>query len=422
MSGSTIRLSPDIIMNSAQEQSMVKDKVIVLGISGGIAAYKAAELARLFVKAEAEVHVVMTAHAQEFITPLTFQSLTGNPVHTDLFSLYQEKEIGHISLADRADLLVIAPATANIVGKVANGLADDLLSTTIMATKAPVLFAPAMNVNMWENPFYQKNQRTLREAGYHFLDPVSGLLACGWVGKGKLPEPQDIFFACQKLLASQDLAGETVLVTAGPTREELDPVRYLSNYSSGKMGYAIARAALIRGARVILVSGPSALQPPAGADFIAVTSAAEMFKVVLEKADLATVIIKAAAVADYRPRQRAEGKIKKHAESLTLQLEKNPDILAELGRRKGKRLLIGFAAETENLVQHAQAKLQAKRLDMIVANDVTVPGSGFDADTNEIRMLFPDGRDVLVPQQDKELVAHRLLDEIVALKRGRSEG
>jgi phosphopantothenoylcysteine decarboxylase/phosphopantothenate--cysteine ligase len=279
-----------------------------------------------------------------------------------------------------------------------------------------------MNVNMWENPFYQKNQRTLREAGYHFLDPVSGLLACGWVGKGKLPEPQDIFFACQKLLASQDLAGETVLVTAGPTREELDPVRYLSNYSSGKMGYAIARAALIRGARVILVSGPSALQPPAGADFIAVTSAAEMFKVVLEKADLATVIIKAAAVADYRPRQRAEGKIKKHAESLTLQLEKNPDILAELGRRKGKRLLIGFAAETENLVQHAQAKLQAKRLDMIVANDVTVPGSGFDADTNEIRMLFPDGRDVLVPQQDKELVAHRLLDEIVALKRGRSEG
>lgn len=401
---------------------MVKDKVIVLGISGGIAAYKAAELARLFVKAEAEVHVVMTAHAQEFITPLTFQSLTGNPVHTDLFSLYQEKEIGHISLADRADLLVIAPATANIVGKVANGLADDLLSTTIMATKAPVLFAPAMNVNMWENPFYQKNQRTLREAGYHFLDPVSGLLACGWVGKGKLPEPQDIFFACQKLLASQDLAGETVLVTAGPTREELDPVRYLSNYSSGKMGYAIARAALIRGARVILVSGPSALQPPAGADFIAVTSAAEMFKVVLEKADLATVIIKAAAVADYRPRQRAEGKIKKHAESLTLQLEKNPDILAELGRRKGKRLLIGFAAETENLVQHAQAKLQAKRLDMIVANDVTVPGSGFDADTNEIRMLFPDGRDVLVPQQDKELVAHRLLDEIVALKRGRSEG
>jgi phosphopantothenoylcysteine decarboxylase/phosphopantothenate--cysteine ligase len=422
MSGSTIRLSPDIIMNSAQEQSMVKYKVIVLGISGGIAAYKAAELARLFVKAEAEVHVVMTAHAQEFITPLTFQSLTGNPVHTDLFSLYQEKEIGHISLADRADLLVIAPATANIVGKVANGLADDLLSTTIMATKAPVLFAPAMNVNMWENPFYQKNQRTLREAGYHFLDPVSGLLACGWVGKGKLPEPQDIFFACQKLLASQDLAGETVLVTAGPTREELDPVRYLSNYSSGKMGYAIARAALIRGARVILVSGPSALQPPAGADFIAVTSAAEMFKVVLEKADLATVIIKAAAVADYRPRQRAEGKIKKHAESLTLQLEKNPDILAELGRRKGKRLLIGFAAETENLVQHAQAKLQAKRLDMIVANDVTVPGSGFDAETNEIRMLFPDGRDVLVPQQDKELVAHRLLDEIVALKRGRSEG
>jgi phosphopantothenoylcysteine decarboxylase / phosphopantothenate---cysteine ligase len=410
------------MMNTIQELSMVKDKVIVLGISGGIAAYKAAELARLFVKAEAEVHVVMTAHAQEFITPLTFQALTGNPVHTDLFSLYQEKEIGHISLADRADLLVIAPATANIIGKVANGLADDLLSTTIMATKAPVLFAPAMNVNMWENSFYQKNQQILRKAGYHFLEPVSGLLACGWVGKGKLPDPQEIFYACQKLLTPQDLAGETVLVTAGPTREELDPVRYLSNYSSGKMGYAIASVAVLRGARVILVSGPSALQPPAGAEFIAVTSAAEMFKAVMEQAALATVIIKAAAVADYRPLQRAEGKIKKSSDSLALKLEKNPDILAELGRRKGRSLLIGFAAETDNLLQNARAKLQAKQLDMIVANDVSVAGSGFDADSNEIRMLFPDGREILVPLQAKELVAQRLLDEIIALKRVGSEG
>jgi len=401
---------------------MLKGKVVVLGITGGIAAYKGAELARLFVKAEAEVHVVMTAHAQEFITPLTFQSLTGQPVHTDLFNLYQEKEIGHISLADRADLVVIAPATANLVGKVAAGLADDLLSTTLMATRAPVLLAPAMNVNMWENPFYQRNQQLLREAGYHFLDPVSGLLACGWEGKGKLAEPEDIFFACRALLTEQDLRGETVLVTAGPTREELDPVRYLSNCSSGKMGYAIARAAILRGARVILVSGPSAQQPPAGAEHLAVTSAAEMYDTVLKRASEATVIIKAAAVADYRPATRAAEKLKKRGETLTLQLEKTPDILAELGRRKGGCLLVGFAAETENLLDNALAKLQAKQLDMIVANDVSQSGCGFDAETNAVRILFADGREVQVPQQAKALVADRLLDEVAALQRARSEG
>lgn len=395
---------------------MVKGKVIVLGISGGIAAYKGAELARLFVKAEAEVHVVMTAHAQEFVTPLTFQSLTGNPVHTDLFDLYQEKEISHISLADRADLVVVAPCTANLVGKVAAGLADDLLSTTLMASRAPVLFAPAMNVNMWENPLYQRNQQILIEAGYHFIDPVSGLLACGWEGKGKLAEPADIFFACQALLTEQDLVGETLLVTAGPTREELDPVRYLSNYSSGKMGYAIARAALLRGARVILVSGPSAMQPPAGAEFIAVTSAAEMYEQVLERAAEATVVIKAAAVADYRPVKRADEKLKKQDDSLTLLLEKTPDILAELGGRKGRALLVGFAAETENLLQNAQAKLQAKQLDLIVANDVSQPGCGFDAETNAVRMLFADGHEVQVPKQAKAQVADRLLDEVVALR------
>jgi len=401
---------------------MLKGKVVVLGISGGIAAYKGAELARLLVKAEAEVHVVMTAHAQEFITPLTFQSLTGQPVHTDLFNLYQEKEIGHISLADRADLVVIAPATANLVGKLAAGLADDLLSTTLMATRAPVLLAPAMNVNMWENPLFQRNQQLLREAGYHFLDPVSGLLACGWEGMGKLAEPEDIFFACRALLTVQDLRGETVLVTAGPTREELDPVRYLSNYSSGKMGYAIARAAILRGARVVLVSGPSAQQPPAGAEHVAVTSAAEMYDQVLERAGEATVIIKAAAVADYRPATRAAEKLKKRGETLTLQLEKTPDILAELGRRKRGYLLVGFAAETDNLLDNALAKLQVKQLDMIVANDVSQPGCGFDAETNAVRILFADGREVQVPQQAKALVADRLLDEVAALQRARSEG
>lgn len=401
---------------------MIKDKVVILGISGGIAAYKAAELARLFVKAEAEVHVVMTAHAREFITPLTFQSLTGNPVHTDLFNLYQEKEIGHISLADRADLVVVAPATANLIGKVAAGLADDLLTTTLMATRAPILFAPAMNVNMWDNPLYQRNQQQLREAGYQFLEPVSGLLACGWEGMGKLPEPQQIFFRCLTLLNEPDLAGETILVTAGPTREAIDPVRYLSNHSSGKMGYAIARAAILRGARVILVSGPCAQAPPPGVLHVGVESADQMYRAVLEQAAEASIIIKAAAVADYRPAHPAREKIKKQADLLTLQLEKTPDILAELGRRKGKALLVGFAAETENLLENARAKLQAKQLDLLVANDVSQPGIGFDADDNEISLLFPDGRVNRLPRQSKEQVADRLLDAILALRRPGSEG
>jgi len=255
---------------------MIRGKVVVLGVSGGIAVYKAAELTRLLIKAGAEVHVVMTRAACEFVTPLTFQTLSGNPVHTELFNLYQEKEIGHITLADRADLLVVAPATANLVGKVAAGIADDLLTTTLMATKAPVLFAPAMNVNMWENPIYQANQARLAGLGYHFLEPVSGLLACGWEGKGKLPEPEAIFARCEQLLSPQDLAGMRLLVTAGPTREELDPVRYLSNHSSGKMGYAVAQVAARRGAEVTLVSGPTCLAPPAGVNLVRVTSAAEM--------------------------------------------------------------------------------------------------------------------------------------------------
>lgn len=396
----------------------MNQKVVLLGITGGIAAYKGAELARLLVKAGAEVHVVMTAHAQEFITPLTFQALTGNPVHTDLFNLYQEKEIGHISLADRADLVVVAPATANLIGKVAAGLADDLLTTTLMATKAPVLFAPAMNVNMWDNPICQRNQKQLLDAGYHFIEPVSGLLACGWEGKGKLPDPEDIFFAAQKLLSPKDLLGQTLLVTAGPTREELDPVRYLSNHSSGKMGYAIARAATLRGARVILVSGPTALKPPVGVELVPVVSAAQMYEAVLARASEATVIVKAAAVADYRPLARGSEKLKKQADELTLQLTKNPDILAELGKCKQGQLLIGFAAETEKLIEHARAKLQAKHLDLIVANDVTAEGAGFDADTNEVKLLFADGREIQVPLQDKGLVAERLLDEIVKLLDG----
>ncbi len=397
---------------------MLKGKIIVLGVTGGIACYKAAELVRLYVKAGAEVQVVMTRSAQEFVTPLTFQTLTGNPVHTELFNLIQEREIGHISLADRADLCVVAPATANLIGKVAAGLADDLLTTTLLATKAPVLFAPAMNVNMWENPLYRQNQDKLAALGYHFLEPATGFLACGWEGKGKMPEPQSIFEESLRFLFPPDLKGETVLVTAGPTREELDPVRYLSNYSSGRMGYAVARAARARGARVILVSGPTALAPPAGVELLKVASARDMQQAVLDRYREATVVIKAAAVADYRPATRAEGKVKKgNSDSLTLELIRNPDILAELGVLKGDRLLVGFAAETGDLLGNAEKKLREKNLDLIVANDVTQEGAGFDVETNLVRLLFADGRRESLPLLPKDQVAHLLLDRVAELRR-----
>jgi phosphopantothenoylcysteine decarboxylase/phosphopantothenate--cysteine ligase len=401
---------------------MLKDKRIVLGVTGGIAAYKAVELLRLFVKAGARVQVIMTVAAQEFVTPLTFQTLSGNPVHTGLFNLLQEMEIGHITLADRADLLVIAPATANVIGKISCGIADDLLTTTVMATRAPVLFAPAMNVNMWENPLYRQNEEKLKGLGYHFLEPASGFLACGWEGQGKLPEPGAIFQECVRLLTPQDLADETVLVTAGPTREELDPIRYLSNRSSGKMGYAIARAACNRGAKVILVSGPTALTPPCGVEFLGVTSAAQMREAVLGRAGEATVIVKAAAVADYRPSVRAPQKIKKEGSGeMTLVLEKTPDILAELGEIKGERYLVGFAAETADLLANAGKKLKTKKLDLIVANDVTEDGAGFDVDTNIVRFLFADGTVQELPRMSKDAVAGRLLDVIAARRGGRGK-
>jgi len=400
---------------------MIQGKVVVLGVCGGIAVYKAAELTRLLIKAGAEVHVVMTRSACEFVTPLTFQTLSGNPVHTELFNLYQEKEIGHITLADRADLLVVAPATANLVGKVAAGIADDLLTTTLMATKAPVLFAPAMNVNMWENPIYQGNQQRLAQLGYDFIEPVSGLLACGWEGKGKLPEPEAILARCEQLLTPQDLSGLRLLVTAGPTREELDPVRYLSNYSSGKMGYAIARAAAQRGATVTLVSGPTCLAPPPGVELVRVTSACEMHDAVLAAAADAEGVIKAAAVADYRPLRRAAQKIKKGAQSLQLELEKNPDILAELGRLPGRRLLVGFAAESEQLLVNARQKLEAKNLDLIVANDITAEGAGFDVETNQVRLLYRDGRQQELPLASKREIAGQLLDAVRDLRAGASK-
>lgn len=395
---------------------MLQGKCVVLGVTGGIAAYKAAELLRLLVKAGAEVHVIMTRSAQEFITPLTFQTLSGNPVHTELFNMIQEQEIGHISLADRADLLLVAPATANLIGKVANGIADDLLTTTIMASKAKVLFAPAMNSNMWDNPLYRENQAKLEALGYHFIAPVYGELACGWQGQGKLPDPADIFLSAQALLGEQDMAGKTVLVTAGPTREEIDPVRFLSNYSSGKMGYAIASAACRRGARVVLVTGPVNQPVPQGVKAIHVASAQEMHQAVMAEAEHADLIIKAAAVADFRPAARGEQKVKKgSSETMTVELQRNPDILAELGEKKGDRVLIGFAAETEELLKNAREKLTKKNLDMIVANDVTQAGAGFDADTNIVRFLSADGHIEELPQMSKAAVAEILLDRASSL-------
>ena len=393
-------------------------KQIIVGVSGGIAAYKAVELLRLLVKAGADVHVIMTDAAREFVTPLTFQTLSGNPVHTDLFNLVQERDIGHISLADRADLLMVAPATANLIGKVANGLADDLLTTTIMATRAPVLFVPAMNSNMWANPLYQQNQARLVEFGYHFMSPVHGDLACGWQGTGKMPEPADIFDFASPLLGDQLLAGKTVLVTAGPTREEIDPVRYLSNYSSGKMGYAIARAARDHGARVILVSGPVQIAAPQRVETIHVDCAMEMRQAVLQNADQTDIIIKAAAVADFRPQNPSAQKIKKSGSSeVRLDLELNPDILAELGdRKRSGQLLVGFAAESSNLVEQARKKL-SKGLDLIVANDITEAGAGFDIDTNIVRLLFQDGRIEELPEMPKTQIAEILIQRILDLGR-----
>lgn len=397
---------------------MLKDKTIVLGVCGGIAVYKSVELLRLLVKAGAKVHVVMTRSACEFVTPLTFQTLSGHPVHTELFSLLQEMEIGHITLADRADLFIVAPATANLVGKLAGGIADDLLTTTLMATRAPVLLVPAMNVNMYENRIYQRNEEILREAGYHLLEPDCGYLACGWEGKGKMPAPATIVEQAVALLAAKDLAGETVLVTAGPTREAIDPVRYISNHSSGKMGYAIARAAQQRGARVILVSGPVAITAPVGVELVKTVTAEEMHQAVLSRFDAATVVIKAAAVADYRPEEISSTKIKKgKSETMVLPLIKNTDILAELGAKKKGQLLIGFAAETTDLLENARKKLLDKNLDMIVANDINEAGAGFDVETNRVRFLLPDGEVETLPLLEKSEVADRLLDRIVVLRR-----
>jgi len=399
-----------------------KEKTVIIGVTGGIACYKAVELVRLLVKDSLAVQVIMTRAAMEFVTPLTFQTLSGKPVATETFNLTQESEIGHINLADSADLFVIAPATANVIGKIAAGIADDLLTTVLMATQAPVLIAPAMNIHMYENPILQENIRKLRRIGYHFMEPAEGYLACGYEGKGRLPEPEKILEEIRSLLRKKDLLGERFLITAGPSREPLDPVRYISNRSSGKMGYALARAAVRRGAGVVLVSGPSAIEPPSAVRLIPVNTAAEMRRAVLEQFPECTAVIMAAAVADYRPVDASSKKLKRGKAPLDIRLEPNPDILRELGRRKNGKLLVGFAAETEELIANATRKLHEKNLDLIVANDVTQAGGGFDGDTNIATIVDRSGASDSLSLMTKDELADRIYDHLLALKDKHSDG
>ena len=396
-------------------ENRMNGKKIVLGVTGGIAAYKAAELAREFIRRGAAVHVIMTRNATEFITPLTFQTLTGNPVSVDTFQLTGEWEIGHISLAESANLVLLAPATANVIGKLAGGIADDLLTTTVMATRAPVLICPAMNVNMYSNPIVRENMEKLAAKGYRFVEAGYGELACKTEGYGRLACLEDIAEDAEDLLTAKDLGGQHILVTAGPTREAFDPVRFITNYSTGKMGYALALAAKRRGAAVTLVSGPTSLPEPRGVRFVPVVSAREMRDAVMQNLKDATVVVKSAAVADYRPADFSDSKIKKTDRPLEFRLEKNPDIIREVGKVKGDRVLVGFAVETDRLVEYAAKKLREKNMDLIVANDITQPGAGFAAETNIVKILDREGGSEDLPRMDKMDVAHRILDRVAEL-------
>lgn len=397
---------------------MFKDKNVILGVTGGIAAYKSVEIASRLRKAGASVHVIMTAGAQNFITPLTFREITGHPVVTTMWGEVTNYNVEHVALAQLADLVLIAPATANFLAKASIGMADDMLTTTVLATKAPVYFAPAMNTNMYENQLTQANISKLCGLGWHFIPPAVGHLACGIDGVGRMPEPAEIVDFVEKDLGkSADMAGRKVLVTAAGTYEPIDPVRYIGNRSSGKMGYAIAQAAQERGAEVVLISGPSALTAPAGVELIRVETAAQMREAVMNYCQAADIIIKAAAVADYRVRQVAEEKIKKHDDELVLVLDRNPDILQELGQKKQPgQILVGFAAETQNLLDYAKAKLEKKNLDMIVANDVSRPDAGFNVDTNAVKLLYRDGTLQELPCMNKRRLADELLDRIIKIK------
>lgn len=389
---------------------MLKGKKILLCVTGGIAVFKAAALTSKLTQAGALVKVIMSESAMKFVTPLTFQALSRHDVYTDTFDEKDSAVIAHIDLADWADLVLVAPATANIIGKFANGLADDMISTTLLATTAPVWIAPAMNVHMYENPVVQKNMQTLKQLGYTFIEPGEGFLACGYVAKGRLEEPENIVAMLEKYFSEEKpLQGKRILVTAGPTREKIDPVRFMTNFSSGKMGYALAEVAANLGAEVILISGPTALAPPANVTTIQVESAQDMLEAVLHHYSIMDVVIKTAAVADYRPKVVYDEKMKKKNGDTVIELERTTDILKTLGEKKEHQLLIGFAAETTNVEEYATKKLREKNADMIVANDVKAEGAGFGTDTNIVTMYKRNGSVVELPLLTKQEVAREIL-------------
>ncbi len=405
---------------------MLQGKNVVLGVTGGIAAYKACEIISGLKKIGANIDVIMTKSATEFITPYTFQSLTGNSVIVNMFESPKYWDMEHISLAQKSDILLVAPATANIIGKVANGIADDMLSTTIMASNKPVVFAPAMNTKMYENPVVQKNIETLIARGYHIIPPKGGILACGDEGQGKLQEVSVILEELEKIYQQElqteakDLEGLTFLVTAGPTREIIDPVRFLSNHSTGKMGYEIAKAIVKRGGRVNLISGPSSLKTPEGVQMVSVETAEEMFEAVKKAYPKCDVLIKSAAVSDYRPKTREAQKVKKESreEEIQLTLVRNPDILLEMGKIKEPgKIHVGFAAETENIMEHGKEKIQKKNLDFIVANDVTEEGAGFGHNTNIVYFIDKNGDFSKTEKMEKSAIAHEILDKVLIKKK-----
>ena len=390
-------------------------KTVVLGVSGGIAAYKACDVVSRLRKENIQVNVIMTKHATEFVSALTFQSISQNPVAVEMFEPVTNWDIEHISLAKKADIFLIAPATANVIGKIANGIADDMLSTTVMATKAPVVIAPAMNTNMYENPVTQANIQKLKDLGYIFIEPGYGRLACGDLGPGKLAEPDLIVENIKFLLNKTDeLKGKNVLVTAGPTQEAIDPVRYITNKSTGKMGYALAYQAALMGAKVTLVTGPTNLEVPFGiSEVIKIKSAGQMYEAVTSRFDEMDIVIKSAAVADYKPKNISDSKIKKSDSDLVLELDRNKDILFELGKLKTKQVLVGFAAETDDLIANAQKKLAKKNLDFIVANDLKQEGAGFAGDTNIAKLLFADGNIEELPIMTKNQLSKEIYDKII---------
>ena len=402
---------------------MLNNKKVLLCVTGGIAVYKAAALTSKLTQAGADVRVILSESAMKFVSPLTFQALSRNDVYTDTFDEKDSKKIAHIDLADWADLIIVAPATANIIGKLANGIADNMISTTLLAATSPVWIAPAMNVHMYEHPAVIRNMEVLSQFGFHFIEPGEGYLACGYVGKGRLEEPETIVTKVIDYFSekSGSLSGKTILITAGPTREKIDPVRYITNFSSGKMGYAIAEEAIAAGAKVILVSGPVSLTPPRGAEVIKVESAEDMYQAVIGRFSEADVVVKSAAVADYRPKDYSDQKIKKQPGEQVIELERTKDILLQLGKIKDNQLLIGFAAETNNVAEYAQKKLESKNADMIVANNIGEEGAGFDIDTNIVSFYKKSGEITNWPILSKKEVARKIIEEIQILLKDQYE-